>query len=523
VLQEVTYETVLKRLRRQYHLRAAEWLKEQTNERTSELTGLIAAHLEKGGDLAEAIRLLTQAGDEAAGKYLNQEAIQFYSRALAQTPGKDRLTQADLLLKREKLYGLLGMRQPQEADLKALNLLLEAEGEALQDRTRKDLAAETQLEWGWFYLSIGDSKTAIEQSQEALQMAEAAQASGLALQATTCIVNGLYQLGEYAQGRKAGEAGLQQARQENDLFAQSRLTNILGLIAADQKDWAGSQAYLDESLAIAQAMGDPRGEARSRGNLAMLAGFMGQLSKAEQEYQSALILTRSLGERAGEANMLDNLGWLRGMWGDFQAAANYSQQSLHLALEIGDRRQEMASLVNLSAYLGRQGDFTASLEHAEKGLKLARETKSLPWIAWGLTYQGHALCGLGQTEAAGQAYHEAAALRLSLSQPLFAAEPQAGLARLALAAGNLAEAASFVQPILELLEQGSTLDGVDEPLRVLLTCAQVLKAAEDERWRELVKQACQRLRILEASAPDEATRRKLLEVSWNREIEKMAE
>jgi ABC-type oligopeptide transport system substrate-binding subunit/class 3 adenylate cyclase/tetratricopeptide (TPR) repeat protein len=83
VLREVTYESLLKRLRRVYHGLVADWLMEQGGERVGEYTGLIADHLELAGRTAEATDYLLEAGDRARGLYAHQEAIGTYQRALA--------------------------------------------------------------------------------------------------------------------------------------------------------------------------------------------------------------------------------------------------------------------------------------------------------------------------------------------------------------------------------------------------------------------------------------------------------
>ena len=83
VLRDVTYESVLKRLRRLFHGLAADWLITNSGERTSEYTGLIADHLELAGKAEAAITYLIQAGDQARGLYAHHEAINHYQRALA--------------------------------------------------------------------------------------------------------------------------------------------------------------------------------------------------------------------------------------------------------------------------------------------------------------------------------------------------------------------------------------------------------------------------------------------------------
>jgi ABC-type oligopeptide transport system substrate-binding subunit len=82
VLREVTYESLLKRLRKVYHGLVADWLMEQAGERAGEYTGLIADHLELAGRSPEAIEYLLEAGDRARRLYAHQEAIQAYERAL---------------------------------------------------------------------------------------------------------------------------------------------------------------------------------------------------------------------------------------------------------------------------------------------------------------------------------------------------------------------------------------------------------------------------------------------------------
>jgi class 3 adenylate cyclase len=83
LLREVTYGSVLKRLRRSYHGLVADWLLEQGGERVEEITGLIADHLALAERPVEAIDYLLQAGDRARNLYAHREATRAYERALA--------------------------------------------------------------------------------------------------------------------------------------------------------------------------------------------------------------------------------------------------------------------------------------------------------------------------------------------------------------------------------------------------------------------------------------------------------
>jgi ABC-type oligopeptide transport system substrate-binding subunit/class 3 adenylate cyclase len=82
LLREVSYESVLMRVRRSYHAMVADWLITQSGERVGEVTGLIAAHLQQAGKEHEAVEYLLQAGDRARDSYAHQEAIDSYRRAV---------------------------------------------------------------------------------------------------------------------------------------------------------------------------------------------------------------------------------------------------------------------------------------------------------------------------------------------------------------------------------------------------------------------------------------------------------
>ena len=80
ILQEVTYESVLKRARRLYHAMVADWLILHSGDRVGEVTGLIANHLEKAGKNKEALEYLCMAAEMAAAKYAIDEAADFYAK-----------------------------------------------------------------------------------------------------------------------------------------------------------------------------------------------------------------------------------------------------------------------------------------------------------------------------------------------------------------------------------------------------------------------------------------------------------
>lgn len=119
---------------------------------------------------------------------------------------------------------------------------------------------------------------------------------------------------------------------------------------------------------------------------------------------------------------------------------------------------------------------------------MAEDAGDLRSEGHGLTHLGHALLALGLSAEAEQAYSKALALRRELGEAHRAVETLAGLARAALAQDKLRQATEDVEEILTYLETGS-LDGNDEPIRILLTCHRVLEAQGDERAHAILATA----------------------------------
>jgi ABC-type oligopeptide transport system substrate-binding subunit/class 3 adenylate cyclase len=82
VLRDVTYESVLLKLRSRYHSRIARWLEEHAGDRLTEYLGLIASHYELAGEDGKAVEFLLRAGDRARSVGAYREAISSYERAM---------------------------------------------------------------------------------------------------------------------------------------------------------------------------------------------------------------------------------------------------------------------------------------------------------------------------------------------------------------------------------------------------------------------------------------------------------
>jgi tetratricopeptide (TPR) repeat protein len=133
-----------------------------------------------------------------------------------------------------------------------------------------------------------------------------------------------------------------------------------------------------------------------------------------------------------------------------------------------------------------------------------------PTQAEASVYLGHARLAQGDLDAAASAYRRAVQLNQEGKRLSRVMEGRAGLARVALARGDLATAAAEVEAILRQMGEGGS-DGVLELSLVYLTCYRVLAALADSRAAAVLEAGYRELRTRAERIQDAGTRRRFLE------------
>jgi tetratricopeptide (TPR) repeat protein len=247
------------------------------------------------------------------------------------------------------------------------------------------------------------------------------------------------------------------------------------------------------------------GAATARDNLGTSYWAVGDYDRAATIFEQNLALRRRIGDRRGEGASLLRLAMQTHYRGDLYSGRRHYQAALTIFQEIGYRRGEgevLAHLCLLHHQLGEQGE---AIAFGREAASIARANHDRSDLGYALTFLGHALAAAGEAVAARTAYEEALTLRRQLGEINRTMEPLAGLAELALEAGDRAGAVTRVEAILHHLETG-TLDVVDEPARVYLAVARVLQATGDARATSVVR-AGQALLQTRAGLLEEAAER----------------
>jgi predicted ATPase/class 3 adenylate cyclase len=472
MLQEVTYESVLKRTRRLYHAMVADWLILHSGDRVGEVAGLIAGHLEKAGKNKEALEYLCQAAEMAASNLAINEAADFYARAIALTPEDDLERRYTLLMGQEKVFRMQGNLDGQRDILDTLGTIVST----LADEGKR---VELLLQKAWFAYWTSELTEALAMAKQAVTLSETVGDQSLARQAYYAWAWMLFQHGDSDLALIQAEIALSMARQAGDRRAEGNTLNILGLILITQANDFTALGYLKEFLAIAREIGDLEREITALNSLGVVLTRLGDYPAARDNFQQILTISQEIGNRIFEDTAFTNLGWVTAAQGEWDLARMYS----------------------------------------ETAVEKKRAYEQVEAVAEGLLWLGHAWLGLNQPEKAATAYRESLAIRQQLDQPRHAMEVKAGLARVAVAQGDLTMALDQANAIVAYLAEGGSLQGTWEPLRIYHTCYQVLQLAGDPQAEKILETAFNLLQDQASRIPDPAYRSLFLEnVSWHRAI-----
>ncbi len=450
ILHQVTYDSLLKRQRLDFHARVADWMAHFGGDRPGETLGPTAEHYERAGDTANACSFYARAAENAAARHANEAMLGYVSRALPLLAEGDGATRWRLILLRETCLLYQEDRQAHAAALDELADLAAAlgdEGRRVEVEHRRAAAAN----------SAGDHAAAVAAAERGLALARRVDHRRMFEPLYSQLCAALIAEGRYADALQAAEAALDIARAQGDRQGENTLNNILGLIAMEQ----------------------------------------GDLLRAAALFERSLLVEREFGNRAREGLLLNNLGSVYPRLGDYAKARAHLDDGLKLARSIGRRDTEAIVLVNLASVAHLQGDDASALAFANAAHDGAAAIAQPDVQAFARLVAGHAELGLGRFDAARDAYQRSRELLEPLNmRPQQLLDPLSGLARVLLAQGRLDEALVCVEAVLEHLAGGGSLDGTEEPLRIPLTCYAVLAAIDDVRACDVLERAHGELQAL---------------------------
>lgn len=424
------------------------------------------------------------------------------------------------------------------------NGCIEASQDAIRHtKTAQDVAREStgNFYWGRAAWKLRDYVKAKNKLNEALLLAERIQFGVIE---ADCLRN-LGILSELEHDIPAAEALYQRAllrhREMEDQRGVGYTLSDLGILYRVAADYYKSKDYLDQSLLVWEEIGDSLGYGIWCAHMGVLHLVMGEWQQAERKLLQALDIHQRIGNRNGEVYTLQDLGKLylyRGefskarefiesaspIWGEIhnrigEAWNHHTKGQYHLYLgdyenatrallrakEIFDEYDDPVGIAEtadrFSVLYSQMGEYSQAQKQSNEVTHIAQKIKNPNIEAMGFKSMARALLGMDLLDLAIAANLRAVELFQSIHRHHMVFEPVAGLAQISLESGNIPEALTRVTIILDHLE-AYTMDGNDDPGYVYLTCARVLKMANDPRTRDLLEKANQFLQTRRGTIED---------------------
>lgn len=476
----------------------------------------LAYHFGRAGNVEKERHYARLAGNHAASRFANREAIAYFTRALEITDSLRE--QFELIRLRESVYDVQGAREQQTHDLEQMRARAEqladdhlwaqyalrsanyAEntgaydeavkaGQSVVETARRIGADDIEIEGyliqgracGWQARYI-DAREHLEKS---LALAEQA---GLAWQMANSLRNlGIvaFAQGDYEEAHDLQTRALNLCREIGDRRGESMALNSLAVIAKEQRRLQDAQSYQDMALKLSLEIGDKRMQAsigaQMMSDIVQREPYSTRITLQDQ----MLALNRQIKNRRGECSALQNLATIAVECGATDDAYQYYQQSLDVANEIGYRQGTVKTLLGLAWMHGWLEDYTPMLTYGQQAHALASEIDSKPQITHAHLIIGQAFAGLKQTQEALSAYETAERLCRELKRHELLPEVLSGLASLNLQLGLLSQAQRYAKETLDTLQSSVGWD----TLKIYWMAFQVYQASNWANTLELLELA----------------------------------
>ncbi|MAT96045.1 MAG: hypothetical protein CL608_02685 [Anaerolineaceae bacterium] len=512
LVRDAAYKMQLRARRQALHQLAVTALETlYTNDLTSHY-GELAYHAEQANLTAKARTYLHKAGDVAREAYQNNEALDYYGRALALTPSEDSQTRYELLLSLEKIYNWQGKRPEQEALLQTLTEL----ANQAQDKQKQ---AEILLRQARYSEEMGNYPAEIEAAAKSISLSKEINHHKLIGDGHYHWGTALHWQGKSEQAQSKINEALQIYRTINDRSGEANALFDLGQISLKQGDYPLAVRLKRQVLQIAQELKDKHKEAFTTNSLGLLAGHQQEYSSARSHLEKALTIYEEIGNRRGIGVVLNNLGTIAHMLGNYEQAQHFYQRSLTIRRETGERQGEAIILNNLGEVFAKQQQFALARNFYEQCLELERGIGLRFYEASTLHVYAETLIALNELSLAEENMQAALLLRYDLNQETHhLLPPQLGLAHIAHLKGNHDKAQAGLELIMAELSS-QTLDGLGDPFGFYWLCYTLLAYYDDPRANRLIKDAHRQLQIRANAIPELNSRQSFLQkVPENRAI-----
>lgn len=486
LMRDTIYGELLRERRRVLHRRVAEGIEALYKDRLDGQVELLAHHYLEGQAADRALPYLIQAGERAAARFDNAQALTFFNTAceLLDQSGATARQRLDLFAALGDVLTLTGdYDRGRSAYERALGALRVA-GESGLHRLSADLhrrfgrtfekcsdydealrwyglaLAELELEGhhagasverariyndlGWVFHRKGDLERSQSWAVRSLELLEGTEFYQDIAAAYSRLIALHSQRGDWSQASDYARRSLEIRRRIGFSAGLYATYNNLSGLSIIQGDWPAATEYAEEALAISRRMGYKAGEGASLNNLAFIQLLSGRFDDCRKTLDTSIAIGRALNDATILLNALNNQAHLAILTFEPETALTVLAESLAMARAAGARELEAESQWLMAEALCASGRSSDAIGAAHRAVVLAGDLDSQTTL--GISRRTLARCAMsaGRLDEADEQLARSARIFERFHHPYEQARTQLDLARLRLVQGQPEAAAALL-------------------------------------------------------------------------------
>jgi len=476
--QEVAYNSLLLKRRKEIHTRIARAIEDLYAERLEEFYEMLAYHYSRSDSFEKACRYSRLSGEKAEGNYSHREACDFYKGAIDMVnklPENEENKKEKMEVLRLIATPLAFMGFPEDS----LGLL--QQGEQLSKELGDErLLARFHSTMGVYYSHIGDPQLAMKYSEGAFEearknrdielMAPLAWALSLSynLAGEFCKIADIIPdvieliekteresdhfsmgvmpysalcsycgqamgvLGAFEEGKIFLEKGLRNAAKMNDLMSLGFVELQYGNFCLAKGDWEHSKEHFEKGIKHSEEAKFAVVSAVSWSGLGYVCAMLGDPVTGKRHAEKGLKIYRDRGVEMLLSMVHHQLGSIQLDLGDLKNARSLAEEALRLSQKNNEKLIEGWSWLLLGTILGKTG--LLEINKAEgcllKGIEICKELKIKTTYSLGYLHLGQLYLNGGEKEKALENIKKAEGMFQEMGMDYWLAKAQEVLGKL---------------------------------------------------------------------------------------------
>ncbi len=369
LLHETVYKSLLRRERRELHLKTAEWVERNYADRIQAYESMLAHHFEMGGAPKRAAEYYFRAGKRAASLYANEDAKGFFAKTVENTRDGDLIRRAYLR------WGNVCHETGKTHE--SIDRYTAALGYCRNNVER----AEVMERMGLALECLSEYPRSLDYYDDALTLIEDEPPSVLHGKVLNGIAWVCYLRGEYEDALSwitQAEETFAKIREED--FAsdtvRARISSVHASILSELKRTEEARPYRQRTLELYEKHGYLFGMQSVLNNMATVEMYEGRYGAALELLMRSYDLASRCGDRLGLATNCNNIGDCYITLGDFTRAEEYLTRYLEINEIIANRLGDGYAYFNLATLARNRGNKAEAEEYHHKAIGVYDEVGS---------------------------------------------------------------------------------------------------------------------------------------------------